>query len=302
MGGATAQGFSVPGVKRPKFDLGGPYNAFVSAGFFSTVGARLVQGRDFTRAEESGPARVIIVNELLAKGYWPNANPIGQCAHFGGDRACSEVIGVVGNMMQFSLINDERAIAYAPPGHPGTDRSLPSALLVHISRDPNAVIPLVRRELQAIAPTMPFVEVKSYSELVAPQMQPWRLGATMFTLFGVVALIIAAVGLYSTMAYWVSQRTHEIGVRMALGAKRQDVIRLVAVQSSRAIIAGLLLGGAVAFIASRWIADLLFQTSPHDPLVYAGAAAVLGVAAVVASAVPVRRSTTVDPAQAIRTE
>jgi ABC-type antimicrobial peptide transport system permease subunit len=120
---------------------------------------------------------------------------------------------------------------------------------------------MVRRELQALEPTMPFVQVKAYSELVAPQLQSWRLGA-----------------------------------------RRSDVVRLVAVQSSRAVIAGLILGGVVAFVGSRWISSMLYETSPHDPLVYSAAAVVLGVAAIVASIVPVRRSTAVDPTQAIRTE
>jgi putative ABC transport system permease protein len=146
------------------------------------------------------------------------------------------------------------------------------------------------------------VQVKPYSELLAPQLQPWRLAATMFTLFGAIALVIAAVGLYSVMAYWVSQRTQEIGVRMALGARRSDVVRLVALQSSRAIVAGLALGGIGAFVASRWITDMLYETSPHDPVVYTTAALVLALAATVASIVPARRSTAVDPAQAIRTE
>jgi ABC-type antimicrobial peptide transport system permease subunit len=164
------------------------------------------------------------------------------------------------------------------------------------------MIPVVRKELQALAPTMPFVQVKTYSTLVGPQLQPWRLGATMFTLFGAIALLIAAVGLYSVMAYWVSQRSHEIGVRMALGARRSDVVRLVALESSRAVVVGLALGSGAAFVASRWISDLLYETSPHDPLVYGGAVGVLALAAVVASIVPTRRSTAVDPVQAIRVD
>jgi len=212
------------------------------------------------------------------------------------------VVGVVGNVLQFSLVNDDRAIVYAPPGHPGFDRELPRAMLVRISGDPASLVPAVRRELQALAPNMPFVQVRPYSDLVASQLQPWRLGATMFTLFGAIALLIAAVGLYSVMGYWVSQRTHEIGIRMALGAERSDVVRLVALQSSRAVVAGLVLGGMAAFVASGWIAELLYETSPHDPAVYGGAALVLALAAVMASIVPVRRSTAVDPAQAIRTD
>ncbi|HEX7123549.1 MAG TPA: FtsX-like permease family protein, partial [Gemmatimonadaceae bacterium] len=164
------------------------------------------------------------------------------------------------------------------------------------------IIPLVRAALQNLAPTMPFVSVRSYEDLVAPQLQPWRLAATMFTLFGVIALVIAAVGLYSVTAYWVSQRTHEIGIRMALGAQRSDVVRMVALQSTRAVLAGVVLGGVAAWFASRWLTDLLYETSARDPMAYAGAALLLALAAVVASVVPARRSTAVDPVQAIRAE
>ena len=302
MGGAHANGFSVPGAERLQLPGGGPYNSKVTSGFFATVGATIIHGRDFTPAEERGPARVLIVNEALANAYWPNTSAIGQCAKFGQDSVCSEIIGVVRNVLLFRMINDDRAIVYAPPTHPGITGARPGAMLVRVSRDPAVIIPTVRRELQALAPTMPFVQVKPYSELVDPQLQPWRLSATMFTLFGVIALIIAAVGLYSVMAYWVSQRTHEIGVRMALGAQRSDVVRLVAVQSSRAVVAGLVLGGVAAVFASRWITDMLYETSPYDPAVYGAAALVLSLAAIVASIVPARRSTAVDPAQAIRTE
>jgi putative ABC transport system permease protein len=302
MGGAHANGLSVPGVERPELRGGGPYNSEVTSGFFATVGAAIIRGRDFTPAEERSQARVVIVNEAVANAFWPNTSPLGQCAKYGGDSVCSEVIGVVRNVLQFSVINDDRAIVYAPPNHPGVRGARPAAMLVRVSGDPSAIIPPIRKELQALAPTMPFVQVKPYSELVAPQLQPWRLGATMFTVFGVIALIIAAVGLYSVMAYWVSQRTHEIGVRMALGAQRADVVRLVAVQSSRAVVAGLLLGGIAALGASRWISDMLYETSPHDPVVYGGAALALALAAVVASIVPARRSSAVDPAQAIRTD
>ena len=302
MGGAHANGFSVPGVERPSLELGGPYNSSVTAGFFATIGAPLVRGREFTPAEEQSGARVLIVNETLAKAFWPNANPIGRCARYGADSACSEVVGVVRNVLQFSLIKDDRAIAYAPLQHPGGRFALPSAMLVRVSGDPHVIVPSLQRELQALAPTMPFVQVRSYSELVAPQLQPWRLGATMFAIFGAIALGIAGVGLYSVMAYWVSQRTQEIGVRMALGAQRSDVVRLVATQSARAVGAGLIVGGVVSLVGSRWIADMLFETSPRDPVVYGLAAAILALAALVASVVPARRSAAVDPAQAMRTE
>jgi putative ABC transport system permease protein len=302
LGGASSQGFSIPGKQRVRFDLGGPYNSVITPGFFETMGSRIVLGRDFTPSEMEHGARVIIVNEALAKGYWPSESPIGKCATFGDDSACSRIVGVVSTMLQFQVVRDERALVYAPFTHPGVDAPLPGVMVVRVTKANPAIVSLVRREIQALAPTMPYVQIKSYGELLAPQLQPWRLGATMFTLFGIIAVVIAAIGLYSVLAYWVSQRTHEIGIRMALGAQRSDVIRLVAAQSSRAVIAGLLIAVPIALLASRWIAEMLYETSPRDPLVYAGAAMVLALATAVATIVPARRSTAVDPAQAIRTD
>lgn len=302
---ARASSFSVPGVERERLQLpgGGPYESAVTAGFFATVGARILQGRDFTAADERMGARVLVVNENVAKAYWPNSSAIGRCAKFGADTLCSEVVGVVRNVLLFNAVKEDRAIVYVLASHPGVRDAPPAAILARVSRHHAAtIIPLVRREVQSLASTMPFVEVRPYSELVAPQLQPWRLGATMFTLFGVIALVIAAVGLYSVIAYWVAQRTQDIGVRMALGAQRSDVVWLVAAQSSRTVVAGVLLGGCAAFISSRWITDMLYETSPRDPLVYATAALGLVVAALIASIIPARRSTAVDPAQALRAE
>jgi predicted permease len=304
MGTANATNFAVPGVPHKRLKGGGPYNSVIPSGFFRTVGTSIIRGRDFTSAEELTPTRVAIVNEMLAKAYWPDSDPIGQCVNIGRDQNnCTQIVGVSKNVFQFRIVNDDRALVYVPTRHPGFSDARPSAMLVRVSGGDDAarMVPLVRRELQALAPTMPFVAVTPYSELVSGQLRHWRLGATMFTLFGVIALIIA-VGLYSVMAYWVSQRTQEIGVRMALGATRADVVRLVARQSSRAIVAGLLVGGIGALVATRWISDMLYETSTRDPAVYGAAALVLTLAAALASVVPARRSAAVDPAQAIRTE
>ena len=124
----------------------------------------------------------------------------------------------------------------------------------------------------------------------------------MFTAFGVVALLIAAMGLYSVMSYWVSQRTHEIGVRMALGAQRRHVVWLVASQSLRPVLAGIALGGVIAIFASRWAVQMLYETSPHDVVVYGAAAVSLLSAALLAATVPARRATSIDPVQAMRSE
>jgi predicted permease len=302
MGGASAHGFSVPGAVRPRFEHGGPYNSLVEPGYFETMGARLIAGRDFTVSEVRNRARVVIVNETLATGYWPNESPIGKCVTFGDDKACSRVIGVVNTMLQFAIVKDERAIVYAPFTHPGMPTITPAVMFVRLTKANPAIVSSIRREIQALAPTMPFVQVRSVGELLEPQMRPWRLGALMFTLFGTIAVVIAAIGLYSVLAYWVSQRTHEIGVRMALGAQRGDVIRLVAAQSSKAVAIGLLIALPITLLGSRWIADMLYETSPRDPMVYLGAGLVLALATLAATIVPARRSSAVDPAQAIRTD
>jgi putative ABC transport system permease protein len=299
---ASAMGFSVPGrAKNPELVGGGPYYGGIGANFFSAIGARIVRGRDFTPSEERAPTRVMIINQMLADAYWPGANPIGQCVRLDSDSTCTEIVGVAQNIMLFRMIKDDRAMIYLPPFHPMLDGP-PSAIIVRTAGDPSLVIPELRRTIQGVAPNMPFVSVRPYSEIVAPQLRPWRLGATMFTIFGAIALIIAAVGLYSVMAYSVSQRTHEIGVRVALGARTSDVVRLVTLQGLRAIGAGIVLGAAIALFASRWIADMLYNASAHDPRVYVGAAVVMAIAGGIASVVPARRSARVDPAITLRAD
>jgi predicted permease len=299
---ANAFDFTIPGTEPPDLEGGGPYGAGVPAEFFATVGARITRGRNFLPEESRVPSRVMIVNELVAAAYWPGGDAVGQCVTVEDNDRCTEVVGVVENVMLFSLVRDDRALVYLPPAHPLVAKRTPTALLVRTASDAQALIPTMAREIQRLSSDMPHVSVRPYSELVAPQLRPWRLGATMFTLFGIIALVIAAVGLYSVMAYLVAQRTQEIGVRMALGARRNDIVRMVAWQTSRAVVAGLVVGAVAAALASRWLADLLYETSPRDPLVYGGAAAVLMVAAVIASVVPARRSSAVDPALALRAE
>ena len=302
---AASVSFQVPGVEqRPRLSGGGPYVGAVPNEFFATVGARIVAGRGFTPVEDRAPSRVAIVNQMVANAYWPGRNPVGACVRMGGDSTCTTIVGVVQNVMLFAVVNDDRAMVYVPPTHPmlSDKRSAPLALLVRTFADPDVVAPLIRHEIQSLSPTMPYVEASSYADLVAPQLRSWRLGATMFTLFGVIALVIATIGLYSVLAYWVSQRQHEIGVRMALGARRGDIVRLIGTQASRAILAGLALGAVAALLASRWVGGMLYDTSPRDPSVYLLAAVVLGAAALVACVVPARRSAAIDPAIALRAD
>ena len=299
---ASAMSITVPGVERFAFPGGGPYYGVVGSDYFRTMGTTMLRGRNFLPAEDRTPNRSLIINKIVADAYFPGIDPVGRCATLGSDSACSTIVGVVENMMLFSLMRDDRALLFVPLAHQSFGNRPIQAMVVRVDPRADDVVPTVRREMQALAPNMPFVQVEPYAQRVERQVRPWRLGATMFTIFGVIALVIAAVGLYSVMAYWVAQRTHEIGVRMALGARRADVVRLVAWQSSRPVIAGLLLGAGIAWFASRWVVDLLYETSPTDPVVYAGAGILLLIAGVVASVVPARRSAAIDPARAIRVE
>jgi len=299
----SAMSVRVPGVaKAPALSGGGPYYAAVTDDFFPTIGARILRGRAFTRAEERAPSRVMIVNQMLADAYWPHGDAIGQCVGLGNDSTCTQIVGIAQNVMLFALIKDDRAMIYLPPTHPMVSHQAPAALIVRSAGEPGSVIPDLHRAIQSVEPNMPFVQIVPFAERVAPELRPWRLGATMFTLFGSIALVIAAVGLYSVMAYWVSQRTREIGIRVALGARPRDVVGLVTWQASRAIGIGIVFGGAVAMFASRWVADMLYETSPRDPAIYLGAVAALAIAGALASVVPARRSAGVDPATALRAE
>ena len=300
---ASAIAVGLPDGSRPDIPGGGPYYSVAGNDFFATIGAQVHSGRAFSDEEQRAPSRVMLVNETLAKDYWPGRSPVGECVRLGSDSICTRIIGVVQNIVTFAMVNDDRAMLYLPPSHPtfGVGKH-PAAMLVRTSDDPSNLVGTIRANLQGLSPRMPYVQVSPFAELVAPQLRPWRLGATMFSIFGAVALVIAGVGLYSVMAYLVSQRTHEIGVRMALGARRVDVVRLVASQALQPIALGMIIGAACALWASRWIEPLLYDTSSRDPAVFAAAAIVLGLAALAAGIVPARRSAAVDPATALRAD
>jgi len=288
----------------PALPNGGPYYGAVGTDYFAALGARVVRGRGITDADERLGARVAVVNETLARHYWPaeSGSPLGACVLLGSDSTCTEVVGVVQDIMLFRLVADERAQLYFPLTHPAFPASAPGALLVRTYGEAASVTGPLRRALQALAPGMPYVDVRSFEELVAPQLQPWRLGATMFALFGGLALAIAAVGLYGVLAYTVSQRTHELGVRMALGATTRDVVGLVVRDGVRVAGVGLALGAAAALAAGRFVAPLLYETSPRDPVVLGAAAVTLLAVAVLASLIPARRAAHVEPSVALRGE
>lgn len=298
----TGMSVKIPGRDSlPQLPNGGPYSGIVGADYFATLGARINWGRDFTQTDERLGARVAIINETVAEYYWAGANPVGECVRLGSDSACTEIVGVVEDVMLFRVVGDIRGQVYVPLSHPAWPR-VPSALLIRTAGDPNATAELVRREVQALSPNMPFVNVAAFETLVAPQLQSWRLGATMFTIFGTLALVIAAIGLYSVLAYAVTQRIPEIGVRMALGATRGNIVRLFIRTGLAVAAAGLVLGVLISVTAAPAIGDLLYETSPRDPSVIGAVVVVLLLVAVAASIAPALRAARVDPSVALRSD
>jgi putative ABC transport system permease protein len=177
-----------------------------------------------------------------------------------------------------------------------------TALVMRARARPEDLVVPVQRALQETVAGLPFANVTPIADLVAPSIRPWRLGSTMFGAFALLALILTAVGLYGVLAYTVTQRTHEVGVRMALGAARADVLQLIVGQGLRAALVGLTIGLLGAVAGSRVLSSMLYGVSPQDPLVLGVSAAVLLLVALLASYVPARRATRVDPMVALRTE
>ena len=292
----------VPGVDSlPQLPGGGPYVRAVSDDYFATAGTRVTRGRAFTRADVTGVERVAIVNETMARTLWSNREPIGACLLL-DTMPCSRVIGVVEDARRFGLREAPAMQYYIPLGE---ERALGFGgrkMFVRPRGDMAALGETLRAEILRLDPSVSFVSVALLQDSVDPQIRPWRLGATMFGVFGGLALLVAAIGLYSVIAYLVTQRTHELGVRIALGAQAGDIVRLIVRYGVGLAMVGVAIGGLFALNAARWIEPLLFDTSPRNPAVYLVVTAVLLVVALVASVVPAWRAARVDPLQALRAE
>jgi ABC-type antimicrobial peptide transport system permease subunit len=232
---------------------------------------------------------------------WPGDDPIGKCIGIRVDSPpCWTVVGVAEDIVQDDFDASKRLQFYVP-----IDQFEPaggSTLLVKPQRGVVLEPEMLRASIQAVMPGAAYVTVQRLPDIVARARRSWKLGATMFGAFGVLALIVAGIGLYGTVAYNVAQRMHEMGVRIALGAESRDVIRLVVGQSATFAVAGVVTGLAAAFLAARWIQPLLFRQSATDPFIYAAVAGVMLVVSLLAAAVPAMRATRADPNRALRAE
>ncbi|HTR21616.1 MAG TPA: ABC transporter permease [Gemmatimonadales bacterium] len=302
----TSYGYSVsvPGIDSiPVVKTGGPYLSAITPDYFRTLGTAVREGRAFTDADRPGAQRVTIVNETMARLLWPHESALGKCLKMGDDKTCTEVVGVVEDARR-NDVKEEVVVQFFIPLSQ-SDSVLPdgvSSLIVRTAGPAERLTPLVRREVQATDPSLPYPAIDPMPQLFADEMRPWRLGSSLFGLFGGLGLLLSAIGLYGVLSYMVSQRTSELGIRIALGAARRDLLVLVVGQGMRIALIGLALGLAGSLIAGKALASLLYGVSPHDPVVFGVVAGVLIIVVGFACYLPALKATRVDPMVALRYE
>jgi predicted permease len=271
----------------------------VSPDYFATTGTRILRGRAITAADGSGAAPVVIVSRSTARTIWDSEDVLGKCLKVGADtNPCRAVVGVAQDM-RWGTFGDDGALQLYLSDEQYVG---PLGLYVRTRGDARRSREAIRLELQRLAPGVAYIEALTLQDLVDPHMRPWQLGATMFTLFGLLALVLSGVGLYSAIAYGVSQRRHEIGVRLALGAAGRDIVAMVVVEGVRVMLVGIVIGVALALVVSRYVASQLFGVGARDPVTIVVVVATLFVVTVIASLYPAWRAARVDPVTALRAD
>jgi len=295
-GGSLGASFTVEGRRnQPEFGYDCGFD-FVGGQFFRSAGIPLLDGREFNEHDNStkGP-RVCIFNEAQAKKVFPGENPIGKRIRFGGDPW--EIVGVVGSIRHYGLEGEPDGRMYLPQVFGGD-----GSMIVRASSEPLALAGAVRKAILSIDPDQPISNVRTLEQAIARSVATRHLTLMLLGLFAGLALLLSTLGLYGVLAYTVKQRTNEIGIRMALGAQRRDVLWLVLWQGMRLAIVGVTIGVAVALALTRVITSLLFEVKPTDPLTFAGVSLFLLFLALLACYLPARRATQVDPMAALRYE
>ncbi|HEX6132363.1 MAG TPA: ADOP family duplicated permease [Longimicrobiales bacterium] len=272
--------------------------------YFETLGTRILRGRGFTEHDRAGTRPVVVVNEAMARALWPDDEALGKQLRFGADTMpFLTVIGVAEDMRGLNLTGGPEFWYYLPyDQYAAMYGSGSLEMFVRVDGRADEYVERVRQRLQREMPGAAYVTAVPFHALVAPRQRAWEFGATMFVAFATLALVLAAVGLYSVCAYGVAQRTRELGVRIALGASTAAVVRLVVRQGALFAVTGIAIGGALALLAARPLEPLLFSASARDPVVYGGVAAILVLVALVATIRPALRATRVDPTIALRAE
>jgi predicted permease len=289
-------GVTVPGHHAPDADPTPIDAAYVGADYFRVVGVPIVAGRAFTEDDVNGARKVAIVNETMARQYWPGESAVGRVIHDGDlDQPPIEVVGVARDHKVRSVGEAPRPYLHLPAGP-----SRRISLVVRTFTPAVSALPMLREAIWKLEPDVVFTGEASATEIAAITMAPTILGAGIIGGFGALALLLAAVGLYGVIAYAVSLRTREVGIRMALGAARGQVVRLVLRQGGRLAAVGVAIGTLASLAVGRVLASLLYGVSPFDPVAYGVAAALLVAVAALANLAPALTASRVDPLTALR--
>lgn len=271
-------------------------------GYFRLMSIPLLAGRDFTEQDDSASALVVVISATTARRYWPDENPLSARIRIGDLQRgpVAEVIGIVGDVRHLSLETSEhRPLMYFPLRSTGS-RSM-TVVLAGVD-DPAGLTGAFRREVTALDPGLPLTSVSAMDDIVAGAFTQRRFNVIVLGLFALAALVLAGIGLYGVTAYAVSQRTHELGVRLALGAQRGAVVRMVLGESLRLVAGGVVLGLGGALLLNRLLSTMLFEVKPNDPVALIGASALLVGIALLGSFLPARRAARVDPLTTLRQE
>jgi len=285
---------------RPTGDAQFALFSSISPDYFRAMRIPLLAGRDFTAADRSGALKVAIVSESLAKAYWPGENPLGKHVSFPVNQPdWIEIVGVVGDIRHFSVASEPAEDFYTPLGQSATRGAY---LVLRTAGDPALIAGAVRGAVAAVDRNEPLSDVLTMNQRVSTSMSSQRFRTVLLSTFAGLALVLGAAGIFGVISYWATQRTREIGVRMALGAKPGDVLQLVLGQGMRLTAIGVAIGLAAAFGLSRFLSSLLFGVAPSDPFTFVGVTVVLVIVSALACWIPARRAARLDPMAALRHE
>ncbi len=273
----------------------------VGPGYFSTMGIPLVRGRDFSEQDKADSARVVIVSEKTARHFWPGENPIGKRLKPGSTSRnipWIEIIGVVKDVRQNDFVSEPKMQMYMP--YQQLNSFAPNALVVRTNVEPLSLAGAVRNAIWAVDKDQPVSNLRSMDEIVSEAVARQRFSMLLLGIFAALAMVLAAVGIYGVMSYSIAQRTREIGLRIALGAQKSDVLKMILRQGLRFVAAGLAIGLAASFVLTRVMASLLFGISATDPATFVSISLVLIAVALLASYIPAVRAMKIDPMLALR--
>jgi putative ABC transport system permease protein len=311
--GAAEHSFGIVGRPLPAGEADEtPYSAVrytTSPDYLRALGIKLRKGRYLTARDRADSPPVVVIDETLAQKYFPNEDPLGQRLEVGGtDASAFEIVGVVGHVKHYGLDGEvpvEPQCYYSLDQVPAEKMPFIAggiSLVVRTQGEPQQLAGAVRAQLLSVAPDQPVFNVRTMNQLVAESIASRRFSMVLLLAFAMVALVLAAVGIYGVMAYSVTQRTHEIGIRMALGAQADDVLRMILRQGLFLILTGIAAGLVAAFALTRVLSSLLYGVSATDPLTFAGISLLLVMVALLACYLPARRATKVDPMVALHYE